>query len=122
MVARRRAVGVLVGAGVVILALLTVFAIELSSTQAESRSRVTDRVHERSVLAGALIDSLFQSVAQQLPQYRLKYGGRVVSDRTMDANSQQDVYLALLNRSGRVLAASRGLTPQPGPIWPSRPP
>ena len=98
-VARRRAVGFPVGAGVVILALLTVFAIELSSTQARSRSAVTDRVHEGSVLAGALIDSLVQSVAQQIPQDRLRYGGRVVSDRTMDANVQQNVYLALLDRS-----------------------
>ena len=49
--ARRRAIVALIGAGIVILALLTVFAIELASTQARSRSAVTDRVHERSVLA-----------------------------------------------------------------------
>lgn len=59
-VARRRAVIFPVGAGVVILALPMVFAIELSSAQARSRSAVTDRVHEGSVLAGALIDSLVQ--------------------------------------------------------------
>jgi diguanylate cyclase (GGDEF)-like protein len=111
-VARQRATAGLIAAGSVILALLTVFAIELSNTQARSRSDVRARVHERSVLAAALIDSLFQTVGQQLPQDEQRFGGRVVTEATMDAYRQQNAYLALLDRSGRVLASSRGFTRQ----------
>ena len=65
----------LVTAGLVTLGLLTVFGIELSNTEAKSKRDVEARVHERGVLAAALIDSLFQSVAQQIPVDRSRYGG-----------------------------------------------
>src|SRR5690348_17329462 len=91
-------------ASVVVLALLTVFAIELSNTQAKSKRDVITRVHQRAGLAVALIDSLFQSVEQQVPQDEVKYGGRVVTTRTMDAAGQGSIYAALLDRSGAVIA------------------
>jgi signal transduction histidine kinase/CheY-like chemotaxis protein len=109
---RRAALVLLVAAALVTLALLTVFAIELSNTQAKSKADVKSRVHERAVLAGALVDSLFQTVLQQTPQDQIKYGRRVVSASAMDANRQQNDYLALLNRGGQVLAASQGFTRQ----------
>jgi signal transduction histidine kinase len=93
-------------------ALMTVFAIELSDTQAKSKSDVKARVHERAVLAAALIDSLFQSIEQQIPQEARSYGTSKVTDRTMDANRQQNTYLALLDPAGRILAHSRGFTGQ----------
>src|SRR5438105_4573872 len=99
-------------AGLIVLAMLTLFALELSNTQAKSKADVRARVHERSVLAAALIDSLFQAVAQQVPQDELRYGARVVSARTLDAAAQQNAYLALLDPRGRVLASSRGFTVQ----------
>ncbi len=100
----------LVVAALVTLGLLTVFAIELSNTQAKSKNDVKARVHERAVLAAALVDSLFQTVLQQIPQDQAKYGTRVVSSATMDAARQQNDYLALLDGRGRVLAASGGFT------------
>lgn len=110
---RRGAKVALVIAGVIVLALLTVFAIELSNTQAKSKSDVESRVHERAVLAGALVDSLFQTVLQQLPLDQQRYGSRVVSARTMDANVQTNAYLAVLDATGgRVLASSHGFTEQ----------
>jgi signal transduction histidine kinase len=108
---RRNAIMALFAAAV-LLALLTVFAIELSNTQAKSKRDVQARVHERGVLAAALVDGLFQTVQQQLPQDIRTYGTRTVSSRTMDAHSQQDAYVALLDASGRVLAGSRGFTAQ----------
>lgn len=108
---RERAV-VLLAAGLIVFALLTVFAIELSNTQAKSRRDVESRVNDRAVLAGALIDSLFQSVLQQIPQEARTYGAPSVSNRTMQANRQQNLYLALLTPSGRVLAHSKGFTAQ----------
>jgi signal transduction histidine kinase len=97
----------------VVLALLAVFAIELSNTQAKSKLDVMNRVHERAVLAGALIDSLFQSVEQQIPQEARTYGARTVTARAMNTGRQGDVYVVLLDaKTGRVIAHSRGFTPQ----------
>jgi signal transduction histidine kinase/CheY-like chemotaxis protein len=111
-VRRRPALVALIVAGLVTLALLTVFAIELSNTQAKSKNDVKARVHERAVLAAALIDSLFQTVLQQIPQDEATYGARVVSDGTMEAKRQQNLYLALLDGRERVLASSSGFTAQ----------
>jgi signal transduction histidine kinase/DNA-binding response OmpR family regulator len=111
-VRRRPALVALIIAGLVTLALLTVFAIELSNTQAKSKNDVKGRVHERAVLAAALIDSLFQTVLQQVPQDEAMYGAPVVSAGTLDANQQQNLYLALLDGHGRLLASSRGFTAQ----------
>ncbi len=102
----------LIVATVGVLALLTVFAIELSNTQAKSKQDVISRVHERAVLAAALIDSLFQSVQQQIPQDTAKYGARVVPNRLLDAQAQGSDYAALLNKSGKVIASSRGFNAQ----------
>jgi signal transduction histidine kinase len=111
---RREAFLALCAAAMVVLALLTVFAIELSNTQAKSKQDVESRVHERAVLAGALIDSLFQSVLQQGQVYQRSYGTRTVTARTMDKNQAQahDDYLVLLGADGTVIAHSRGFTPQ----------
>ena len=109
---RREAMLAVGAAALVALALLTVFAIELSDTQAKSKRDVTARVHERAVLAAALIDSLFQAAGQQIPQDSGKYGARVVSAGTMNAARMQSTYLALLDSGGRVLASSVGFTAQ----------
>jgi signal transduction histidine kinase/CheY-like chemotaxis protein/HPt (histidine-containing phosphotransfer) domain-containing protein len=102
----------LIIAALLILALLAVFAIELSNTQAKSKADVRARVHERAVLAAALIDSLFQTAEQQIPQQSQRFGARVVSARTMENFRQQNAYVALLDSGGRVLASSSGFTPQ----------
>ncbi len=108
---RRAAVG-LVTAAVVLLAVFTVFAIELSDTQAKSRQDVISRVHERSVLAAALIDSLLHSADAEVRLYEVRYGRRVVSDQALDKVRGQNTYVALLSLNGRVLARSQGFTNQ----------
>ncbi len=102
----------LIIAGLVTLGLLSVFAIELSNTQAKSQADVKARVHERAVLAAALVDSLFQTVLQQVPQDETRYGARVVSARVMNGFRGQDTYQALLDSGGQVIASSRGFTQQ----------
>jgi signal transduction histidine kinase len=109
---RRDAILALYAAVLVILALLTVFAIELSNTQARSKRDVEARVHERAVLAAALIDSLFQTSRQQLPQLTKTYGARTVTAATMNRNRETNAYVALLDSGERVLVASRGFTAQ----------
>ena len=95
-----------------VLAILSAFAFELADTQAKSKQDVRTQVHQRAVLAGALIDSLFQSTQQTIPQESKTYGARVVSTATMDSNASQDAFLALLDSKGSVIASSRGFTPQ----------
>jgi signal transduction histidine kinase len=109
---RREAVLALSSAALVVLALLTVFAIELSNTQAKSKRDVESRVHERAVLAGALIGSLFQSVQQEIPQDARRFGGQTVSGRALDRAQSGAAYSVLLDRSGHVIAQSSGFTPQ----------
>jgi diguanylate cyclase (GGDEF)-like protein len=111
-VAGRRAAATLVTAAVVVLAVLTVFALELSNTQATSRRDVIARVHERSVLAAALIDSLLHSADAQTKLYEARYGGRVVSGAALDRIRQQNAYVALVTPGGHVLANSHGFTSQ----------
>ena len=102
----------LFAAALVVLALLTVFAIELSNTQAKSKRDVETRVHERAVLAAALIDGLLQSVQQQVPQEERAYGASTISAQTMDSSAAQghDAYLVLLDAGGKVIAHSAGFT------------
>jgi signal transduction histidine kinase len=101
-----------VTAAVVVLGLLAVFAVALANTQAKSKRDVEARVHERAVLAAALIGSLFQTIQQQVPQDEVRYGGRVVSPQKMERNRQQETYLVLLDSSGREVASSLGFTAQ----------
>ncbi|HLI59754.1 MAG TPA: response regulator [Solirubrobacteraceae bacterium] len=110
---RRRlpALGLCVAA-LVVLALLTLFAIELSSTQASSRADVEARMHQRAVLAGALVESLFGTINQQIPHYERLFGARHVPDRALDDQSAGEVYAALLDPRGTVIAASRGFGPR----------
>ena len=109
---RRDAVLAVAAGALVLLGLLAVFAIELANTQAKSKEDVKTRVHERAVLAAALIDSLFQSVGQQIPQYERTYGTAVVSNATLDRQAQGSSFVLLLDAGGRVLAHSRTFTAQ----------
>src|SRR2546423_11067765 len=100
---------VLVLASLVVLALLTVFAIELSDTQSRSREDVIARVHQRSTLAAALIDALLQSADQQAGLYSARYGGPVVDPRPLEAARPQHLFLAVLGSDRPALAAPRGV-------------
>ena len=111
MRSKRAGLIAIVGA-LIVLALLAVFALELANTQTRNRNEVTGRVHDRAVLAAALIDSLFQTVQQQIPQDSVTYGGQTVSSQVLDANAGQDIYLALLDAQGNVIAGSSGFNAQ----------
>ena len=98
---------------VLVLALLTVFAVELSDNQSKSRHDIENRVHERAVLAGALLDSLFQTSARST----LVAGHAPVRDadrfeRLLDKSRRTNAYLVLLDKAGNVVAHSAGFTAQ----------
>lgn len=95
----------------IVLALMAVFAVELAGNQATSRHDIEAQAHERAVLVSGLIDNLFQAVSQPSAQALAQYSAPRVSPAIMNRNRGANLYLALLDPSGRVIAASRGLTP-----------
>jgi signal transduction histidine kinase len=110
---RRDVLAVMITGTVVILGLLTVFAIELSNTQAKSKADVEARVHERSVLAAALIDSLFQtSAGTSASMDARQFGAAKVPNRRLDKLAGSNRYVVLLDPSGQVLAQTAGFTAQ----------
>ena len=110
---RREAVVAIIAGTMLVLGLLAVFAIELSNTQAKSKGDVEARVHERSVLAAALIDSLFQtsSHTSAVTDARL-YGGLKVPGALLNKARANNRYAVLLDSSDHVIAASAGFTAQ----------
>lgn len=109
---RREAALALIAGSFVVLALLAVFAVKLADTQAGSKRDVKARVRERAELATALIDSLFNTTVQQLPQLETTYGRRNVSAAALEAQANTNLFIALLDARGGVVAASKGYTTQ----------
>jgi signal transduction histidine kinase len=105
---RREAIAGLIIGSMIVLALMAVFAIQLTDNQSKSRSDIESRVHQNSVLAGALITSLFQSVQKQVPAQAKLYGAPKISNALMNHNAGRNSYLALLDARGAVIAHSRG--------------
>jgi signal transduction histidine kinase len=110
-VKRREAVAALVVGTMIVLGVMVVFAIQLANNQASSKQEIQSRVHERAVLAGALIDSLFQTSARSAATLDSRiYGTRTVSNRVLDRAARNNRYLVLLSSSGAVLAHSKGFS------------
>ena len=105
-----KSVVALVVTACVVLAALAVFATELNQNQSRSRRDVEAQIHERAVLAGALINSVFTSVAEGSPNP--VYSQATITAGELDAvtHSAGIAYVAVLSQSGTVLAHSSGLT------------
>ena len=63
----------LLASGLLVLGLLVAFAIVLSNAQSSSKASIEARVHDRAVLAAALVDSMFATVTLRLDG---RYDGR----------------------------------------------
>jgi signal transduction histidine kinase len=109
---RREAVAALVAGATIILALLAVFAVELSNNQAQSRNTIESQAHQNAVLVAGLIDSVFGATSKPNPQLLAEYRMKHVRRRALERNRGSNEYVALLNARGHVLAASRGFTLQ----------
>src|SRR5665213_470441 len=110
---RNERIAALVAGAMVVLALLTVFAVELSDNQSKSRHDIQNRVHERAVLAGALLDSLFQTSAHStIAADTHLYGTPTVANSLLEKSRRTNAYLVLVDKAGNVLAHSQGFTAQ----------
>jgi hypothetical protein len=100
--------GVVVAA---LLALLTVFAVELVESQSNARKDVESRFRDRARASAALTESLFSSASATAQAENLKrYGAAHVSSRTLGvrAKQSQNAYLVLLSKNGSIISASPG--------------
>lgn len=104
-VSRRGATALLLGAGLVVLGLLATFAVALANNQASSKAAIEARVHERVVLATALVESVFSSVQQQVPADAKTFGGQHVSSAVLRSALGTGKYIAVIGPRGRVLAS-----------------
>ena len=105
-------IAIVVGACIT-LALLTVFAIELSNNQAKSRSDIQVEVHERSQVAAALMSSLIDTSVQGVTQQPQTYGSPTVTNQSLNAKEgSQKGFLVLIGPDGKILASSSGFTQQ----------
>ncbi len=108
-----RALLALIATGCVVMAALTVFAVELSNNQIRSRQEIERQIRDRAVLAAALIDSLFNASAHgyQTPGPTTDaFFSPTVTTAEMDRLVGQNTYLAVLDSTGRVIARSSSLT------------
>lgn len=105
-----RSIVALVLTACVVLAALAVFATELSHSQNRSRRDVETQIRDRAVLAASLINSVFSSAVQAPPDP--VYSQATVTAGELDgvAHGSGIAYVAVLDRSGAVLARSSGLT------------
>lgn len=105
---RRTSVAVIVVA-VVMAAVFAVFGVELSSDQQRSRSEIKTEVQDRSMLAAALLDSLFQTVDEQKAQYTTDYGA-TVDMTTLDSAAKSERFALVADADGHLIAASTGFS------------
>lgn len=106
----RRTAVLLVCAALVVLGLLVAFSVALANNQASSRNAIEARVHDRAVIAAALVDSIFSTATRQVPTLEKELGGRVVSSQLLDKDRGNSTYLAVLLPGGQELAGSAGFT------------
>lgn len=109
---RKEAVAALIAGASIVLALLAVFAIELSDNQASSRSNIESQAHQNAVLVAGLIDSAFAAMSRPDPQLLIEYRTLHVRRPYLQRNRGSNEYVVLLRRNGQVIKASRGFTPQ----------
>ncbi len=109
---RKQGLAALLAGALIVLALLAVFAVELSSNQAQSRHNLETTAHQRAQLVSGLVDTVFQATSRPAPGALAVYGRPTVSDRALQGELGNDQFLALLAPDGRVLAHSSGFTTQ----------
>ncbi|HEY1458162.1 MAG TPA: ATP-binding protein [Solirubrobacteraceae bacterium] len=108
----KRGANVVVGAVALILTVvLVLFGLQLHTTQTEARQGVESRFRDRAQVVSALTQAILGSVATPSEATR-QYGTPTVSGRLLDGAVAQGhlAYEALLDRQGRVIAASRTFT------------
>jgi hypothetical protein len=104
----------LVGATLLVVALLTVFALSLADSQRQSRRDIEKRFRDRAQVSAYLTQSIFATSAAQVQQTAAsKLGGPTVGQSALArfARAQQNVYARVIDAQGSSLAATPGAPP-----------
>jgi signal transduction histidine kinase len=109
---RRQGIAALVAGTLIVLALLAVFAVELSDNQAQSRRSLESQAHQRATLVSGLLDELFDQASHVGPAEQRLLGTPNVSDAVLQKLKGQSDYIVLLDAHGAVLAHSSGFNAQ----------
>jgi signal transduction histidine kinase len=103
--------GLLIGNAALGLALLGVFAYVVVDSQATSRRQAEKGFGAEAALSAQLAASIFTTSASSTEAAAAKaFGGRTVDVRTLTALAKQSgrAYMLILDRDGKLIAASRG--------------
>ena len=98
-----------IAVGVVLAVVFVVLAFQLASNHTRSLNEIKTEVKDRSELTGSLIDSLFNSVGQSKVQYSQEFGSDIDQAKLQDL-LQTNVYVAITDSSGNILASEGNLT------------
>jgi signal transduction histidine kinase len=101
----------LIGFGMLVLALLGAFAYVVVNSQSQSRRQAQQRFNAEATIAAQLISSLLTASAPSSEAAASKaFGGRVIDRRALDAAVTKSglAYLLILNQHGAVIGASTG--------------
>lgn len=109
---RLRANGVVGVAALIVVVALVLFAVDLNSTQTSARQRVASSFYGRAQVTSALTQAVIASAAAT-PEATRQYDSPTVSDRLLDETVAKShlAYAVLLDRTGRVVAASQTFSP-----------
>ena len=108
---RRGANGVVAAGALIVVAVLVLLALQLRGAQAAERRQLASRFRDRAQVISALTQAVLASASSS--QASMQFEAPGVSGRTLDTAVAQGhlAYAALLDQHGRLIAASRGLTP-----------
>jgi signal transduction histidine kinase len=109
---RKDGIAALIVGAMVVLALMAVFAVELSNNQSKSRHALETNAHQRAQLVSGLIDAVFEAVSHPNSGTLAAYGAPHISQTLLDHNKGANQYIAVLDANGHVVGASSGLTAQ----------
>jgi signal transduction histidine kinase len=107
---RSQGVAALVAGGVLVLAVLTAFAVELAQSQAASKRHLENNAHQRAVLVSGLIDAVFQQTTHIGVDARTALSAPQVTRSELDDVDSAKEYVALLDAHGGLIAHSDGFT------------
>ena len=102
-------------AAAILIAALVFFALQLGDNQADSRAEIEKRFDERPQITASLTESLFTATTSTSGEEQTaQFGGADVTDADLTKASEEDqnVFSALYDDAGELIAVSEGVSPE----------
>jgi signal transduction histidine kinase len=105
---KARPVAAVFGTAIAMAVIFAFLAVQLANNQQRSRQQIETEVSDRAVLAGSLVDSVFQTVDQQKTQYAVDYGAATLTPNELIAAAKSNQFALVTDSRGALIAASPG--------------